>query len=597
MLNFYDFEVTKYDWLVVIINPIKHIDITIVNDTDALHKYYEEHKEEIWIGYNNRHYDRFIMQAILCSFDPYDVNDWIINKKQSGWSYSKLLNNFPMINYDIQLLGKSLKQLEGFQGHNIHESEIDFNIDHKMSADEIRIMSKYCHNDVEETINIWLECKSDFDAQLGLVKMFDLPLSSMGQTKAQISAEILGCVKKTYNDEWNISVLDCVELDKARWLTIKRKKKSGKISVDDKKLGRVYMKPSEWFLNPDYQDYRLYFECDVEGVTHVFGWGGIHGAREKYHYKCDKDHLMLHVDVESYYPRLMIFHNLLTRSATKPEKFRHIFDWRMDLKHQGKKKEQAPLKIVINGTYGISKDKNSKAYDPLMANMICINGQLLLLDLIEKLAKVPSFELIQSNTDGLIIKIHRKDFDLVDDVCYEWEERSDMKLAFDYIDEIWQGDVNNYVFRDVKGAIERKGAYVKDLSAIDNDLPIINKAIVDYLLQGILPEKTINECNDYIMFQKICKLSNKFDAVTDGRKEYTNKCYRVFASTNMSDGKIQRVKYDGSNKRYNKFGNTSEHSFIENGNVLDKPIPKKLDKQWYINLANDRIEKKFGMGV
>ena len=105
-----------------------------------------------------------------------------------------------------------------------------------------------------------------------------------------------------------------------------------------------------------------------------------------------------------------------------------------------------------NGTYGICKDRNNKAYDPRNANLICVNGQLLLLDLIEKLEQnVPSFELIQSNTDGLIIKCKKHDFEKVDDTCYEWESRTKMNLEFDYIKEIYQGDVNNYVFIQFDG--------------------------------------------------------------------------------------------------------------------------------------------------
>jgi DNA polymerase len=583
VLNFYDFEVTKYDWMVVIINPITHEDYTIINDPDEFSKYYEKHKNEIWIGYNNRHYDQYIAQGILCGFDPWKINDWIINKNQPGYLFSKQLNKFPMINYDVQLLGKSLKQLEGFQGHNIHESEIDFTINRNMTEAELKIMAKYCHNDVEETINVWLQCKSDFDAQMELVKMFELPLSYMGKSKAQIVAEILGCNKTKFDDEWDISILDCLNLSEKRWLTVKKKKKT---------VEKVYMSPAEWFNCEKYQDYDFYFECEVAGVTHVFGWGGIHGAKEKYHYKCDKDHYMIHVDVESYYPRFMIFHNLLTRAATKPKRFRDTYEFRMELKHAGKKKEQAPLKIVINSGYGISKDPKSKAYDPRRANEICINGQLLLLDLIEHLQKnVPSFELIQSNTDGLIIKIHKNDFELTDDVCYEWESRCNMVLAFDYITEIWQKDVNNYIFTEPDGNIGKKGAYVKDLSPIDNDLPIINKALCDKMLKGVPVEQTINDCDDYIMFQKICKLSNKFDAVEHNGKRYTNKCYRVYASINDTDNSVRRVK----GRSYNKFGNTPEHAYIENGNVLDMKIPKKLDKQWYIDLANTRLEQ-FGIG-
>lgn len=570
MIHFYDFEVFKYDWLVVIINPFTRQKTAIVNDVEKLREYFEAHCDEIWSGYNVRHYDQYIMKGLLAGFEANKINDYIIKENQPGWKFSRLLNQFNFINYDVALLNKSLKQLEGFQGHNIHETGVDFQIDRKLTPDEIAETLQYCENDVEEAINIWLECKSDFDAQMGLVKMFKLPLAMMGKTKAQISAEVLECVRVERDDEWDLFALNCLSLTKSKYRAVKK-----------------------WFLAKENQDYKKNLTIDVAGVSHQFGWGGLHGAKEKYHFKCGKNDLLLHVDVQSYYPSLMIYHNLLTRNARAPEKYKFIYDERLRLKHAGKKKEQAPLKIVLNGTYGICKDKSSKAFDPRNANLICINGQLLLLDLLEKLEEVRSFELIQSNTDGLIIKINRRDFDEVDDICYEWEQRTQMNLEFDYIKEIYQKDVNNYVFIQFDGKVERKGGYVKPLTSIDNDLPIINKSLVDYMLERVKPEQTINECNDLMMFQKICKLTGKYLYVTDGKKKYTNKCFRIFASRNPEDSAICKIKADG---RKDKFANTSEQSFICNDDVKDKPIPRRLDKQWYIDLAYERL-LQYGMEV
>lgn len=568
IINYFDFEVFKYDWLVVIINPFEKRVERIHNDVDKLKKYYEAHKNEIWVGFNSRHYDQYILKGLLCGFNAWDVNDWIINKGLPGYQYSSLLKKVPLINYDVMLLNSSLKQLEGFQGHNIHETGVDFTIDRPLTKEEIEETFNYCQNDVEETINIWLECKSDFDAQMSLVKMFNLPLSAMSKTKAQISAQILECEYTKRNDEWELYILDCIQFNK-----------------------RKYKRVAEWFLNSENHNYKCKQSVDVCGVRHDLSWGGIHGAKEKYHYKCDKDHLIIHVDVESYYPRLMIWHNLLTRNAKRPERFKDMFNLRMELKHAGKKAEQAPLKIVINGTFGICKDKNNAAYDPRNANLICINGQLMLLDLLEKLEDIPTFELIQSNTDGLIIKIHRAYFDMVDDVCYEWETRTDMKLAFDYIEEIWQKDVNNYVFRQFDGKIERKGAYVKNLSKIDYDLPILNKCLVDYMLNGVPVEETINECDNLIMYQKICKLTSKFNGVTHNDKEYNNKCYRIFASKRESDSTVYKTKEVDGQQRLYKFANTSDKSFIENGHIVGVKVPEYLDKQFYIDMAKERLRQ------
>lgn len=596
MIVGYDFEVFKYNWLVVFVNPFTREVTKIWDDPDALKKFYDANNDFIFVGYNSRFYDQWVYKAILCGFNAWQINEWIVKKQLPGWQFSKLLNKIRLYNYDVQPgPDKSLKQLEAYQGHNIHETGVDFNIDRLLTDDEKRETEDYCTNDVIEGLNVFAETKNEFDALLGLIEMFNLPFSAISKTKAQVSAQILECEFVDRKDDWEIYTLPCLQLNNpkyqncVKWFFDKKNQWYKKV---ERKKGKDVVKK-----NPG-------FTVDIAGVEHSLGLGGIHGARDKFIYECANGYLLIHVDVESYYPSLMIYWNLLTRNARRPERFKEIYERRLLLKHEGKKKEQAPLKIVINGTFGISKDPNNKAYDPRNANMICINGQLLLIDLIEKLEGVPSFELIQSNTDGLIIKIHKRDFAAVDDICFEWETRTKMRLEFEYIDRIYQGDVNNYIFHyaDVEtngkkaGKWERKGAYVKELSPLDNDLPIINKALNDYFMTGTTPAETIRNCSDYAMFQKVVKLSSKYEYVEKDGHKYTNKCYRVFASNDVfNDGSIYAVKDGG--KRADKFANTPENCYIENGSVQGVRIPDKLNISWYISLANDRLLNKFGIEV
>ena len=107
------------------------------------------------------------------------------------------------------------------------------------------------------------------------------------------------------------------------------------------------------------------------------------------------------------------------------------------------------------------KDKYNGLYDPLMANNVCIGGMTLLLDLIEKLE--PHCEIIQSNTDGVLVKLqHYNDYDVIDDICYAWEHRTKMKLEFEEFVKVIQKDVNNYILVDAEGKYKSKGAYVKN---------------------------------------------------------------------------------------------------------------------------------------
>ena len=276
----------------------------------------------------------------------------------------------------------------------------------------------------------------------------------------------------------------------------------------------------------------------------------------------------------------------------------------MKLKHEGKKKEQAPYKKLLNALSGAMKDETNPAYDPRNNNIMCINGQLMLLDLIEHLEVVPGFQLIQSNTDGLIIQIPDTDeaFYQVDDICFDWEKRCSTKicsilLELDTIAEIYQKDVNNYLWIDANGKVERKGAYVKQLSRIDNDLPILNTALVNFMVDHVPVERTINSCDDVIQFQKVVKLSDKYKWVEHERldgnnEEYTYKSYRVFASKDPNDGRL--LKCGGSRGKPEKFANTPDHCFILNDSVNGCTVPDTLDRNWYIELAKKRL-KDFGL--
>ena len=83
---------------------------------------------------------------------------------------------------------------------------------------------------------------------------------------------------------------------------------------------------------------------------------------------------------------------------------------------------------------------------------------------------------------------------MIDDIAYEWEQRTHLTLEFDEYRKVFQKDVNNYIIVDSNGKYKSKGAYVKKLNNLDYDLPIINKALVEYMVHDVPIEKTINEC-------------------------------------------------------------------------------------------------------
>lgn len=573
MLNFYDFEVFKHDWMVVVINPVAHDERVIINDVDALTALYEEHKREIWVGYNNLHYDQFIFKGILCGFDPKAINDFIIAEGHKGWQYSSLLRKLYMINYDVfhPRTDRGLKTHEAYLGNDICETTVPFDIDRKLTDAEIAETVKYCRHDVEQTIEVFMQRKSEFDARMDLLKMFNLPLVYLGKTDAQLTAIILGAERpaRPRDDEFDIVPLPCLDLGPYDFIR-------------------------SWYLDPVNQDYSATLNFDIAGCPHKCAWGGLHGAIAQY----AGEGYFINVDVESYYPAEMIAHELLSRNVQDPSKFKDIRDHRIELKH-AKDPRQKALKLVVNGTFGASKDKFNALYDPRQANMVCVNGQLMLIDLMHKLVRDVGAEIIQSNTDGVLIRMPDgfdggpdAFYDRVDDVAYEWEHRTGMGLEFDEFTRVYQKDVNNYVLVAADGSMKTKGAYVKKLGPLDYDLAVVNKALVEYMVHGVPVEDTIAADDDLIDYQRVVKVSGKYKYGVHGHERLTDRCFRVFASTRESDGMIGRVK--AGKAKPEKFGNTSEHSFIDNGDVHDKKCPGYLDKSWYIQLAKTRLAQ-FGV--
>lgn len=573
MLNFYDFEVFKHDWMVVVINPVTRDERVIINDADALTALYEGRKRDIWVGYNNLHYDQFIFKGILCGFDPKAINDFIIAEGHKGWQYSSLLRKVYMVNYDVfhHRTDRGLKTLEAYMGNDICETTVPFDIDRKLTEAEIAETVKYCRHDVEQTIEVFMQRKNEFDARMDLLKMFDLPLVYLGKTDAQLTAIILGAERpaRPRDDEFDIETLACLNLGPYDFIRT-------------------------WYLDPANQDYSATLDFDIAGCPHKCAWGGLHGALTQY----AGEGYFINVDVESYYPAEMIEHDLLSRNVHDPSKFKGIRDHRIELKHV-KDPRQKALKLVVNGTFGASKDKFNALYDPRQANMVCVNGQLMLIDLMHKLVRDTGAEIIQSNTDGVLIRMPDgfeggpdAFYDRVDDVAYEWEHRTGMGLEFDEFTRVYQKDVNNYVLVAADGSMKTKGAYVKKLGPLDCDLAVVNKALVDYMVHGVPVEDTIAADDDLIDYQRVVKVSGKYKYGVHGHERLTDKCFRVFASTRDSDGLVGRVK--AGKAKPEKFGNTSEHSFIDNGDVHGKKCPAYLDKSWYIQLAKTRLAQ-FGV--
>lgn len=333
----FDTEVYMHDWMLVAIDLKTKKETVIINDKEKLEKFYQQYKDDVWVGFNVRNYDIYIVKGILCGFNPYDISHHIIVEKKNGYSFSKEFNRIPLIIFDVMPNPPvGLKTLEGFMGVNIHETSVPFDIDRKLTADEIESTVGYCRDDVLNTIKVFATRIEEFSSQLELVKMFNMDASNLGKTKAQLSAMILGAVKTpNRGDEFNFVIPDTLRVSKYKFVV------DWFIECRDRALNNLSAGIDPDVIRDGF--YKQKLDCEIAGVPHTFAWGGLHGAKLNY---IDEGYFV-NCDVASYYPSMMIRYKYHSRSIHNPAKFDEIYHSRLEYKRKKDKRAQ-PLKIVLD---------------------------------------------------------------------------------------------------------------------------------------------------------------------------------------------------------------------------------------------------------
>ena len=196
----------------------------------------------------------------------------------------------------------------------------------------------------------------------------------------------------------------------------------------------------------------------VHGFTYDFGTGGIHGSVERQSVHEDDEYEIWDWDVASYYPNLAIANGLYP--AHLSERFVEVYGdvYQMRKQHKKGTAENAMLKLALNGVYGDSNNKYGPFYDPQYTMSITVNGQLLLCMLAEWLAP-GAVEMVQINTDGLTVRVHKAHVEWMKQVCKAWEGHTGLELESVRYAAMHIRDVNSYIAVKHDGGVKRIGAY------------------------------------------------------------------------------------------------------------------------------------------
>ena len=584
----FDFEVFKKDTLLgayILNNNQKELFQSW--NLQEIKNFYLDHKDNsIWIGHNNESYDNIILQAIIKGDDPKKVNDEIIDESKRHYL------NIQLYYYDLMKFHQgSLKTMEAFVGKNISESSVNFNLDRELTEEEKRLTESYNRDDLDQTLQDFNYLQDEFNLKLDLVKEFNLPLSNLCATQAKIAAKVL---KAEFHDEYqNMPVLP---------------KMYEQLRVKNKDV-------IDFYMNRKYAEKDAELKLDFGGTIHYMKSGGLHGAIEKCHF--DE---VYYLDVSGYYNLVMINFDLLPRSI--PEEGRKLYEFmyheQLRLKKINPKKRQV-YKVILLSVFGAMNNAYCEFCDPYHGDLVRLTGQMFLIDLLEKLE--PVAKIIQSNTDGIMcVPLEGHKPEEIKEIVDEWQNRTGFVLKFDKIYNLYQRDVNNYMYQYEDGSIETKGEAVKYYDGYDNPYKkgaymskeplIISKAIVEYYMHNKLPEETIKDNKeDLRMFQSICKKGTfdwlEYEKTNADTGEFEviklQKVNRVFAS-NSKEFKGVIYKRNSPNKissngkkiiTKSRMGGIPDNVFVYDKDIRDKSavdeIIDKIDYQYYIDRAYERI--------
>lgn len=622
--QFFDFEVFPNWWCCVIgkypvdekiPNSIKNDFIVIDSDNKLAREKLLEiicDKEYCNFGYNIKYYDNVILNGIVNSFTPHQLkilNDIIINP-ETQYNSQEHLRIAPFArkkyyNFVYQDMfddnSGSLKEKEACMQLDIRESTVDFNKEELTDSDKLEIID-YCKHDVWSGMQFYKQVLKPFVATKLLVgEVFNIPMDvCYKSTNAKLAGIVLDAKRKSLPDS-----------EKPDIKIPKKIEQYVRYALPKTILDQLCASPEK-------------FSAKLFGNEVEFSNGGIHSIPCKNLRVFENEEwTLVNVDASSFYSAIMLELDLCSRCMASPDKLRKIYDIRLDLKYRadaakvaGDKVEakrckdlSQAYKLILNTTSGAMGNKWLDLYDEYMRTSMCRVGQMLLAALANNIYNQignTNVQIVQTNTDGILLYIRRTKIDELKIITDIFTENTKIIIEHETEEMTWQRDVNNYILYKKGGELKSKGGYfVTDMIQPGHnrvrplDDYVCREAVKEYFKTGKdIVEYIYNE-KDISKFVITCSKGNGSGIIRefrDGRPdEKLHKVNRVYASMDKSLGEIKILRKRNDVIAKHKAPGCPQHCALIN-EALDKynvdNMRDDIDYLWYIaetvNLLSDQ---------
>lgn len=211
----------------------------------------------------------------------------------------------------------------------------------------------------------------------------------------------------------------------------------------------------------------------IDGFRYDYGTGGIHGSICGAVHS-DDDYEIWDWDVASFYPNMAISNRIYPEHLSESfcERYEDLYNERKTVPKSNPVNKM--YKDALNIVYGDSNSVYSPFYDPKYTMSITIGGQLSLCMLIERLIDTCNVQLIQANTDGFTIKIHKSKIDIMKEHVSRWEKVTGLVMEDSHYTSMYVADVNSYIACYTNGKVKYKGRY-EYLPFVNQELGAMHK--------------------------------------------------------------------------------------------------------------------------
>lgn len=189
--------------------------------------------------------------------------------------------------------------------------------------------------------------------------------------------------------------------------------------------------------------------------------------------------------------------------------------------------------------------------DRLAVLKVTINGQLMILMLCEEL-ELNGIEVISANTDGIVVKLYKKDKDKFEEIANRWKATTGLDADSEEYKCYINKDINNYVIEELNGKVSYKGALNPTMYAVDlqkgYDMPVVAQAVVNYFLYNKPILESLYECKNILDFCKTQNVNKQFRVqyTINGKTMPMQQNNRYYVTN--KGGVLEKIRIDGGQR-------------------------------------------------